>query len=123
MLESNSALPQLSSDLGLFTKLMIIWHHKRNFQSLIRPLRTMFMVTVCFVCVWLPYAVLAALGQFISFGWFGPYLVAIAALIAKSYVAFDPVIYALTDESFRRRMLQILHRVDIEPSRATCQAV
>jgi hypothetical protein len=113
MLESNSALPQFSSDLGLFTKLMIIWRDRRNCQSLIRPLRTMFIVSVCFVCAWLPYAVLVTLGQFVSFDWIGPYLVVIAGLIAKSYVAFNPVIYVLTDETFRRRMLGILHLVDI----------
>jgi hypothetical protein len=77
------------------------------------------MVTICFVCAWLPYALLATLGQFMSFDWIGPYLVAFAGLVAKSYVAFDPIIYVLTDGAFRRRMLGILHCVDIGPSKAT----
>jgi hypothetical protein len=97
-------------ELGLFPKLMIIWQDRRNFQHLIRPLRTMLMITVCFVCIWLPYAVLAVLGQFVSFESSGPYLVAAAGLLAKSYIAFDPVIYILTDETFQKSMKEILLR-------------
>jgi hypothetical protein len=77
----------------------------------------MFLVIVCFVLVWLPYAILAVLAQFLNSESIGSYAVTAAGLLAKSYVAFDPVIYVLTDESFCRRMLGILRRIEIVNSR------
>uniref|UniRef100_A0A914WSE9 G-protein coupled receptors family 1 profile domain-containing protein n=1 Tax=Plectus sambesii TaxID=2011161 RepID=A0A914WSE9_9BILA len=62
-----SATPQLSPNQSQLTKLLVIWHDRQNFQHIIRPLRTMFIVIVCFVCAWLPYAVMAVVGQFVSF--------------------------------------------------------
>jgi hypothetical protein len=80
----------------------------------------MFIITVCFVFAWLPYAALAILAQFVPSKFIGSYAVTAAGLMAKSYVAFDPVIYVLTDESFRRRMFDIFSRVQIANSQASC---
>lgn len=81
----------------------------------------MLVVTICFVCAWLPYAILSVIGQFVSFQTVGPYANTAAALIAKSYIAFDPVVYVLMDESFRKRMLNIFQRLDVGASRGTTE--
>jgi hypothetical protein len=104
------ASPQLFSDRALPTKLLIIWRDRQNFQHLIGPLRTMLAVTVCFVCAWLPYAAMAIIGPFVSFQDVGPYVTEVAGLLAKSYVALDPIVYVLTDEAFRQQMFRIVYR-------------
>lgn len=114
-----SDVPLLSPNLSLMRKLLVIWRDRNNFQHLIRPLRTMFVVIVCFVCAWLPAAILALIGQFMPMPTIGPYLKTAVMLIANSYIAFNPIVYVLTDEPFRRQMSRILHRFDTGASRAT----
>lgn len=91
--------------LGVLSKLVVIWRERRNCQHLIRPMKIMLLTTVCFVCAWLPYAVFAIVKQFFFIDQtIEPYIVAAAGLLAKSYIAFDPIVYVLTDDSFREHM-------------------
>ena len=60
------------------------------------------MLIFCFLCSWLPYAIVAIFGIFNNLPHNNPVAISLPSFFAKSYTIYDPLVYFLMDKKLRR---------------------
>ncbi|XP_077992199.1 rhodopsin, GQ-coupled-like [Glandiceps talaboti] len=60
------------------------------------------IVVICFMISWLPYAIMAAISLLLGPKYITPTIQTLPVVIAKSYCAYNPVVYALTHVKFKK---------------------
>ncbi|XP_028517434.1 rhodopsin [Exaiptasia diaphana] len=110
-------LPVILSVVLLFRTRTVLRNHTKVLKCLIIPnirlkallhvYRMQFLSVICFTLTWLPYVVYV----FVSLAYgsmyiFGPALTTLPALVAKSSVVLNPVIYAIVIPRFRESFVR-----------------
>ncbi|CAG5043706.1 unnamed protein product [Parnassius apollo] len=97
-----------------FSYINIIRTLKKNSERLGRVSRTesratamIFLMIVAFTVAWTPYSLFALMEQFATEGIISPGLGVIPALIAKSSICYDPLIYVGMNTQFRQSIRRV----------------
>ena len=59
------------------------------------------MCVALFLVAWLPYALVAVVGQLLGPQYLGPYTSTLPALFAKSNCIYNPIVFAFGHPSFK----------------------
>lgn len=76
-----------------------------------------FIIIICFLTAWTPYAIVSAVGQFGDKDILSPLVTAIPGIFAKTSVVFNPIVYGLSHPHFRSALRTLNSRSCCSTSR------
>ena len=77
----------------------------------IKACRTCATIVALFLVAWTPYLIIALIGVFGDRTLVTPMVNAIPSLFAKSSCVYNPIVYALKNQKFRRAILSLMGRI------------
>ncbi|XP_021354910.1 melanopsin-like [Mizuhopecten yessoensis] len=74
----------------------------------VKVIKTIFLLIAAFIVSWLPYSGLVFITMFYPYKSIHPVLATVPALFAKSSIIWNPVIYLMTNTTFKRAVVKLI---------------